>query len=51
MLGAGGFVRVPPHAAFAYRNAGDNPAHLLCRTAPAAPSRQVRKITIHLTAA
>ena len=51
MVGAGGFVRVPAHATFAYRNAGDSAARLLCRTAPAAPIRQVRKITIHLTAA
>lgn len=51
IVGAGGFVRVPPHATFAYRNAGDGAAHLLCRTAPAARARPVRKVTIHLTAA
>ncbi|WP_423068006.1 cupin domain-containing protein [Devosia sp. CN2-171] len=51
MVGAGGFVRVPPNAVFAYRNAGDDVAHLLCRTAPANRARQSCKVTIHLTAA
>ena len=51
MVGAGSLVKVPPHATFAYRNAGDGVARLLCRTAPSGPLRQVRKITIQLTAA
>ncbi len=51
MVGAGGFVRVPPGATFAYRNPSDDVAHLLHRSAPANRARQSCKVTIHLTAA
>lgn len=51
LVGAGGFVRVPPSAMFAYRNAGEDVARLLHRTAPANRARQSCKVTIHLTAA
>jgi mannose-6-phosphate isomerase-like protein (cupin superfamily) len=51
LVGAGSFVRVPPSATFAYRNAGSDVAHLLHRTAPANRARQSCKVTIHLTAA
>jgi mannose-6-phosphate isomerase-like protein (cupin superfamily) len=51
VVGAGSFVRVPPNAMFAYRNAGDEVAHLLHRTAPANHARQSCKVTIQLTAA
>ncbi len=50
-VGSGSLVRVPPGAWFAYRNIGDEPARLLCRTAPPAEMRDRCKITIQLTAA
>ena len=51
IIGAGEFVRVPPGATFGYRNAGDDPALLLCRTAPKERVRPGLKVTVHLTAA
>ena len=48
---AGSFLRVPAKAWFVYRNAGDEPARLLCRTAPPSTMPEGRRITIHLTAA
>lgn len=51
LVGAGSFVRIPAKAWFAYRNAGDEPARLLCRTAPRLPARDSCKITIHIAAA
>lgn len=50
-VGAGSFVRIPAKAWFAYRNAGDEPARLLCRTAPPCRVRDGCKVTVHLTAA
>jgi len=40
----GDFVRVPPRAVFAYRNAGDEPAHLLMRYANPAPIDRALRI-------
>ena len=51
MVGAGSFVRVPPKAWFAYRNAGRDAAQILCRTAPILPVRETCRITIHIAAA
>jgi len=48
---AGSHFRVPARTTFGYRNVGDEPAHVLCRTAPAIPAREGCKITVHLTAA
>lgn len=48
---AGSFIRIPPKAWFAYRGVGDEPARLLCRTAPAVALRDACKITIHIAAA
>lgn len=48
---AGSFVRIPAKAWFAYRNAGDEPARLLCRTAPPLPVREGRRISIQIAAA
>lgn len=48
---AGSFVRIPAKAWFAYRSVGDEPAHLLCRTAPPQPIHGARKITIQIAAA
>ncbi|MDB5541300.1 MAG: hypothetical protein JWQ89_3027 [Devosia sp.] len=50
-VGAGSFVRIPAKAWFAYRNVGDGPARLLCRTAPALPTRDSVRITIQIAAA
>lgn len=50
-LGAGEFARVPPRVAFAYRNAGQLPAELLVRTAPAATPRPTSRVTIDIAAA
>lgn len=51
MVGAGSFVRIPAKAWFAYRNIGNEPARLLCRTAPALPARDGCRITIRIAAA
>ncbi len=48
---AGAFVRIPAKSWFAYRSVGDTPARLLCRTAPAVPAGNGRRITIHIAAA
>jgi mannose-6-phosphate isomerase-like protein (cupin superfamily) len=50
-VGAGSFVRIPAKAWFAYRNVGDEAVRLLCRTAPAQPTRDACKITIQIAAA
>jgi mannose-6-phosphate isomerase-like protein (cupin superfamily) len=50
-VAAGSFVRIPPKTWFAYRNAGDEPALLLCRTAPASPLRDRLLITVQIAAA
>jgi len=50
-VAAGSFVRIPAKTWFAYRNAGDEPARLLCRTAPAMPAGNGRRISIHIAAA
>lgn len=51
MVGAGSFVRIPPKAWFAYRNAGQDAAQILSRTAPMPPVRESCRITIHIAAA
>ena len=51
MVGAGSFVRIPPQAWFAWRNAGQDAAQLLSRTAPVLPVRVSRRITIQIAAA
>ncbi len=48
---AGSHFRVPARTTFGYRNVGDDPAHVLCRTAPAAPARDGITITVQSTAA
>lgn len=48
---AGSFVRIPAKTWFAYRNAGDETARLLCRTSPPTPVGNGRRITIHIAAA
>jgi mannose-6-phosphate isomerase-like protein (cupin superfamily) len=50
-VGAGSFVRVPAGTHFAYRNAGDDVAHVLCRTSPAPVLRDGIRVTVELTAA
>lgn len=50
-VSAGSFVRIPAKAWFAYRSVGDEPARLLCRTAPPAQVRDACKITIQIAAA
>jgi mannose-6-phosphate isomerase-like protein (cupin superfamily) len=50
-VAAGSFVRIPAKTWFAYCNAGDEPARLLCRTTPASPVRQGFRITIQIAAA
>lgn len=50
-VAAGAFVRVPAGMHFAYRNAGDDPARVLCRTAPAPAVREGIRVTVELTAA
>jgi mannose-6-phosphate isomerase-like protein (cupin superfamily) len=50
-VSAGSFIRVPAMAWFAYRNVGDEPARLLCRTAPPCAAHEGCRITIQLTAA
>jgi mannose-6-phosphate isomerase-like protein (cupin superfamily) len=51
LVGAGSFVRIAPGTWFAYRNAGEGPARVLCRTAPQQARRHGLRVTIHLTAA
>lgn len=51
VFGPGAFVRIPAGTWFAYRNAGDEPARLLCRTAPPSGGRYSCSVTFHLTAA
>lgn len=51
LVDSGNFVRVPAGTWYAYRNAGDNVARVLQRTAPMPPLREARRITIHMTAA
>ena len=48
---AGSFVRIPAKTWFSYRSVGDEPARVLCRTAPALPARDSCKITIQIAAA
>lgn len=48
---AGSFVRIAAKTWFAYRSVGDDPARVLCRTAPAQPARDACKITIQIAAA
>ncbi len=48
---AGSFVRIPPGAWFAYRNPGNDVARLLSRTAPLAPERRARRVSIRIAAA
>jgi mannose-6-phosphate isomerase-like protein (cupin superfamily) len=50
-IGAGSFVRIPANTHFAYRNAGDDVAQVLCRTAPTPTIRQGIRVTVELTAA
>jgi mannose-6-phosphate isomerase-like protein (cupin superfamily) len=50
-VAAGSFVRIPAKTWFAYRNAGDEPARLLCRTAPASTVRDGLRITVQIAAA
>ena len=50
-IAAGSFVRIPAKTWFAYRNAGDEPARLLCRTAPASAVRDGFRITVQIAAA
>ena len=50
-VAAGSFVRIPAKAWFAYRSVGNEPARLLCRTAPAQPTRDGFRITIQIAAA
>lgn len=45
-LMAGDFVRVPPGAVYAYRNAGDGPATVLIRTT--SPEAQKRAMRVRL---
>lgn len=51
MMGAGEFARIPPGTHFAYRNAGDEPAELLIRTAPLGTPRPTCRVTIDIAAA
>jgi mannose-6-phosphate isomerase-like protein (cupin superfamily) len=44
MVLPGDFVRVPAGAAFAYRNAGDELAHLLMRRVNPAPTRRALRL-------
>jgi len=44
MVLAGDFVRVPPGAVFAYRNSGEEPAHLLIRRVNPAPLRRALRV-------
>lgn len=50
-VSAGSFVRIPAKAWFAYRSVGNEPARLLCRTAPPQPIHGACKITIQIAAA
>ena len=50
IVSAGSFVRIPAGIPFAYRNAGDEPAHLLTRT-QSPRQREVRRLTIEIAAA
>lgn len=51
LVGAGSFVSIPAKAWYAYRNVGDAPARLLCRSAPPLPARGGRRINIRIAAA
>ena len=46
---AGDFVRIPPGVAFAYRNLGNRPAHILSRCVP--PIQTACSVTISIAAA
>ena len=50
IVSAGNFVRIPAGIAYAYRNAGDEPAHLLTRTQSPQP-REIRRVTVEIAAA
>ena len=50
-LATGAFARIPAGAWFGYRNSGDEPAHILSRTAPPQVKRAGYRISIQLTAA
>lgn len=50
-LGPGEFARIPPGTPFAYRNAGDDAAELLVRTAPLGTPRPTTRVTIEIAAA
>jgi mannose-6-phosphate isomerase-like protein (cupin superfamily) len=51
IVSAGNFVRIPAGIAYAYRNAGDEPAHILTRTQSAPQPREIRRVTIEIAAA
>jgi mannose-6-phosphate isomerase-like protein (cupin superfamily) len=47
---AGDFVRVPPGIIYAWRNAGDTPAHILMRSVSPAPLQRAMRVRVDFAA-